>query len=130
MLKNLCNTYSTFLMQLNSSIYLKVQEYFNKYHRGKMILKTFVDLTLLLLDLYSFQLFIFVVMSLLLSFKILNSSQILVYKIYEALFKLNEPILGKIRKFMPNLGGIDISPIALFIAIWFFKNLIFNIYYY
>ncbi len=41
-----------------------------------------------------------------------------------ALFRLTEPLLGPIRRVMPDLGGIDISPVILLIGLWFVQNLV------
>lgn len=66
-------------------------------------------------------LIIWIIMSWLISFRVLNISQPLVYRIHYTLNRLFEPILRPIRRYMPDLGGIDISPIVLFLLISFLQ---------
>lgn len=66
-------------------------------------------------------LIIWIIMSWLISFRVLNISQPLVYRIHYILNRLFEPILRPIRRYMPDLGGIDISPIVLFLLISFLQ---------
>tara|TARA_Y100001970_G_scaffold224480_1_gene276686 strand:+ start:6789 stop:6944 length:156 start_codon:yes stop_codon:yes gene_type:complete len=42
----------------------------------------------------------------------------------QALYRLCEPILRSVRQFLPNLGSIDISPIIVYLLLWFIKNLL------
>lgn len=72
-----------------------------------------------LISLLNLLLIVYVVISLLLSFNILNRNQPLVSTIYQALGRLLEPLLQPIRKLLPELNGIDVSPILLIIALNF-----------
>lgn len=58
------------------------------------------------------------------AFNIINSSNQLVNSIGTMLYKLTEPIYGRIRRFLPDLGGIDISPIIVLVAIFFLQQLL------
>lgn len=69
-------------------------------------------------------LFIYIIISLLISFDILNRHQPIVAKIYYALGRLFEPLLKPIRQLLPDMGGIDISPIILILLINFIENAI------
>lgn len=73
----------------------------------------------LLLDLLSLALIIWIIVSWLISFRVLNTSNRFVYAVYDALNRFFEPILRPIRRHMPDLGTVDISPIVLFILIKF-----------
>jgi YggT family protein len=73
------------------------------------------------LSLYNMVVIATVIVDLLVYFNIINAYQPVVQKIRMVLFKLTEPVLGRIRKYMPNLGGLDISPIVLLIAIQFIQ---------
>jgi YggT family protein len=73
------------------------------------------------ISLINFALITYVILSLLISFQIVNRRQPLVDKIYEALGKLLEPMLKPIRNLLPDLGGIDISPIILFLLLGFVR---------
>ena len=78
-------------------------------------------LVLQLLKLYSYVVIANVIISWLISFNILNTSNRIVYSILEFTYKLTEPIYNKIRRFLPNLGAFDISPIILLLLIWFIE---------
>ena len=76
-------------------------------------------LVLQLLKLYSYVVIANVIISWLIAFNILNTSNRFVYSILEFTYKLTDPIYNKIRRFLPNLGAFDISPIILLVLIWF-----------
>ena len=78
-------------------------------------------LVLQLLKLYSYVVIANVIISWLISFNILNTSNRIVYSILEFTYKLTEPIYNKIRRFLHNLGAFDISPIILLLLIWFIE---------
>ena len=75
-------------------------------------------LVLQILKLYSYVVIANVVISWLIAFNVLNTQNRFVYSILELTYKLTEPILNKIRRFLPNLGSLDISPIILLLLIW------------
>ena len=78
---------------------------------------------LILLDsvvtIYIWVLIINALLSWLIAFNVLNTSNRFVYSILEFTYKLTDPILNKIRGFLPSLGAFDISPIILLLLIWF-----------
>ena len=78
-------------------------------------------LVLQILKLYSYVVIANVVISWLIAFNVLNTQNRFVYSILELTYKLTEPILNKIRRFLPNLGSLDISPIILLLFIWFIE---------
>jgi len=78
-------------------------------------------LALQLLKLYSYVVIANVIISWLIAFNILNTSNRFVYSILEFTYKLTDPIYNKIRRFLPNLGAFDISPIILLVLIWFIE---------
>ena len=78
-------------------------------------------LVLQILKLYSYVVIANVVISWLIAFNGLNTQNRFVYSILELTYKLTEPILNKIRRFLPNLGSLDISPIILLLLIWFIE---------
>ena len=57
------------------------------------------------------------------AFNVVNSRNQFVASVGEFLFRVTEPVLRPIRRFLPDLGGIDISPIVLFIIIYFIRQL-------
>tara|TARA_B110000014_G_C19572599_1_gene304953 strand:+ start:183 stop:464 length:282 start_codon:yes stop_codon:yes gene_type:complete len=86
---------------------------------------------ILLLDriiyLYVWVLIINAVVSWLIAFNILNTQNRFVYSVLEFTYKLTDPPLNYIRRFLPNLGSVDISPIILILLIYFLRDLIRNI---
>ena len=76
--------------------------------------------------LYIWVLIINAVISWLIAFNVLNTSNRLVYSILEVSYKLTAPPLNFIRRFLPNLGPIDISPVILILALMFIRNLVFE----
>ena len=81
-----------------------------------------IQLILLLLDIYFWIVIAMVVMSWLVAFNIVNPSNNIVRQVRYALYRLTEPVLAPIRRFLPDLGGIDLSPMVVLIAIWFVSN--------
>ena len=83
---------------------------------------------ILLLDriiyLYVWVLIINAGISWLIAFNILNTQNRFVYSILEFTYKLTDPPLNYIRRFIPNLGSIDISPIVLILLIYFVSDLL------
>ena len=78
-------------------------------------------LVLQVLKLYSYIVIANVIISWLVAFNVLNTQNRFVYSILELTYRLTDPILNKIRRFLPNLGAFDISPIILLLLIWFIE---------
>ena len=78
-------------------------------------------LVLQILKIYSYIVIANVVISWLVAFNVLNTQNRFVYSILEFTYKLTEPFLNRIRRFIPNLGAFDISPIILLLLIWFIE---------
>ena len=87
----------------------------------------FLWLILTILDIYFWIILAMVIMSWLIGFNVINGANPYVRQISYALHRLTEPFLGPIRRVLPDLGGIDISPIVLLLALQFLKYLI--VYY-
>ena len=62
-----------------------------------------------------------VIISWLIAFNVLNTQNRFVYALLELTYRLTEPFLRRIRRFLPNLGALDISPIILLLLIWFIE---------
>ena len=78
-------------------------------------------LVLQILKIYTYVVIANVVISWLIAFNILNTSNRFVYSILEFTYRLTDPFLNRIRRFLPNLGAFDISPIILLLLIWFIE---------
>ena len=78
-------------------------------------------LVLQILKLYSYVVIANVLISWLIAFNVLNTQNRFVYSILEMTYRLTDPILYRIRSFLPNLCSLDISPIILLLLIWFIE---------
>jgi|TARA_B110000902_G_C14133836_1_gene523038 YggT family protein len=78
--------------------------------------------------LYIWILIINAVISWLVTFNVLNTSNRFIYSLLDVSYKLTDPPLNFIRKYLPNLGSIDISPIVLILGLMFLRNLIFEMF--
>ena len=78
-------------------------------------------LVLQILKLYSYVVIVNVLISWLIAFNVLNTQNRFVYSILELTYRLTDPFLNRIRRFLPNLGSFDISPIILLLLIWFIE---------
>ena len=78
-------------------------------------------LALQILKLYTYVVIANVIISWLVAFNILNTQNRFVYLVLDFTYRLTDPILNKIRRFLPNLGSLDISPIILLLLIWFIE---------
>ena len=74
------------------------------------------------LNIYKYIVIVNVIISWLVAFNVLNTNNRFVYSILELSYKLTEPMLNKIRRFLPNLGSLDISPVILLVLIWFLQT--------
>ncbi len=77
------------------------------------------------INLYIWCLMIFVVMGWLIAYRVINTHNRLVYVVNDFLYRLTEPALRPIRRMLPNLGGIDISPVVLIVGLYFARKLMF-----
>ena len=75
-----------------------------------------------LLNIYKYIVVINVIISWLVAFNVLNNQDRFVYSVLELSYRLTEPMLNKIRRFLPNLGSLDISPVILLVLIWFLQT--------
>ena len=87
-----------------------------------------INLVLMVIEIYMWMIIIHVVMTLLAQFNVINSRSPVVYTIGNFLYKITEPFLRPIRQFvnriLPDLGGIDISPMIGILLLIFAQNLI------
>ena len=81
-------------------------------------------LVITLIDLYIYVIIAMVILSWLFAFNVVNFNNQFVRQLHNIITQLTEPVLGPIRRMLPNLGGIDLSPMVLLLGLFFFKNLI------
>ena len=87
-------------------------------------MRALLDVILLVLELYKWLLIAAAILSWLIAFNVVNTRNQLVGVISDFLYRISEPLLRPIRQFMPNLGGIDLSFIVLFLIIILLERII------
>ena len=80
------------------------------------------------ISLYIWVLIINVIMTWLVAFNVLNTSNRFVSSVLDVSHKLTDPPLNFIRRYLPNFGSIDFSPIILILGLMFLRNLVFEIF--
>lgn len=78
-----------------------------------------IALALMIIDIYMLILIIWIIVSWLIHFQVINTYNPFVSRVNYILHKLTDPVLSKIRKFVPPVGGLDISPLILWLILWF-----------
>jgi len=68
------------------------------------------------------------ILSWLVAFNILNTQNRFVFSVLDTTYKLTDPALNKIRRFLPTFGSIDLSPVVLILFLMFIRNLVFEIF--
>ena len=81
------------------------------------------------INLYTWILIINVIFSWLIAMNIFNTQNRIIIAIYYGTKRLTDPLLNPIRNFLPNLSGIDISPVVLILILYFIRNLLFEYFY-
>jgi len=87
-------------------------------------MRALLEIILLALQLYMYLVIAAAIMSWLIAFNVINTRNQLVGMLSEFLYRITEPALRPIRQLLPNLGGIDISPVILFFIIIFIERVI------
>ena len=87
-------------------------------------MRALLDVIIVVLNIYVYVLIASAVLSWLIAFNVVNTRNQLVSAIAEFLYRITEPVLAPIRRMMPNLGGLDISPIILILIIMFIQRVI------
>ena len=68
------------------------------------------------------------ILSWLVAFNVLNTQNKFVFSVLDVTYKLTDPALNKLRRFIPMFGSIDISPVILILLLMFLRNLIFEVF--
>ena len=87
-------------------------------------MNSLLALIIQVIGLYQFLLLVYIIATWLINFNIINVSNRLIYTVMEALYKICEPSLKFVRNYIPTFGSIDISPIVVYLFLWFIKSLI------
>ncbi len=81
-----------------------------------------------IITIYLWIIIINAVLSWLVAFNILNTQNRFVFSILDTTYKMTDPALNKIRRFIPTFGSVDISPVILILFLMFLRNIIFEIF--
>ena len=81
-----------------------------------------------IITIYLWIIIINALLSWLVAFNVLNTQNRFVFSVLEVTYKLTDPALNKIRRFIPTFGSIDISPVILILILMFLRNLIFEVF--
>jgi YggT family protein len=87
-------------------------------------MRAVLDVILIILQIYTYIIIIAAILSWLIAFHVINVYNDLVRSIWNALNAITEPLLRPIRQALPNLGGIDISPVILLLLIFLLEDII------
>lgn len=87
-------------------------------------MRAILEIILIVLDIYWWIILATIILSWLIAFNVINTRNQLVDTIWRALLAVTEPVLRPIRRILPKLQGIDLSPIVLFILIFFIQRVI------
>jgi YggT family protein len=84
----------------------------------------------LVIQIYTWVLIASAVLSWLLAFGIINRHSPIVSQVGRFLYQVTEPVLRPIRRFVPLIGGVDLSPLILILLLWLLRNLLFEYVFY
>jgi YggT family protein len=80
----------------------------------------------IVLNIYTWLLIAWIVMGWLISFDVINTRNRFVYIVSDFLYRITEPVLRPIRRVVPDISGIDISPVILLLLIWLVRDMMFR----
>ena len=83
-----------------------------------------LGLLIQIINLFQFILIVYIIGTWLINFNIINTGNRFVYSLMEAMYRLCEPSLNLVRKYIPTFGSIDLSPIVVYLVLWFIKSLL------
>ncbi|WP_417430560.1 YggT family protein [Kiloniella sp.] len=92
-----------------------------------IILGPLITVLVIALDLFKWAVILSAILSWLVAFNVINTSNQFVSMVGEFLWRLTEPALRPIRSIIPNIGGMDLSPIVLLLVIIFLQNVLINL---
>lgn len=93
-----------------------------------VILGPLIQVALIVIELYMWAVIIGVVLSWLVAFNVVNTTNRFVVMVGDFIYRLTEPLLEPIRRMLPNLGGLDLSPMVLILGLIFVRGVIANLY--
>jgi len=83
-----------------------------------------LGLIIQIINLFQLILVIYIIGTWLINFNIINTGNRFVYILMDTMYRLCEPSLNLVRRYLPSFGSIDLSPIVVYLALWFLKSLL------
>jgi YggT family protein len=93
-----------------------------------VILGPLLRLIVTVIDIYMWVVIVGVVLSWLVHFRVVNTANRFVFMVGDFIYRITEPVLRPIRNILPNLGGIDLSPVVLILALFFVKDMLIRLF--
>lgn len=87
-------------------------------------MRALLDVIMLLLQLYWYVILVMIIMSWLIAFNVVNTRNQFVSQVWRVLNQLTDPVLRPIRRMLPNFSGLDLSPLIVFVVIYFIQQVI------
>jgi YggT family protein len=87
-------------------------------------MRAILDVVLIVLQLYTWVVIAAVAVSWLIAFNVINTRNEIVAAIVNIIYQLTEPLLAPIRRMLPNLGGLDLSPLVLLLLVFLIQRII------
>ena len=87
-------------------------------------MNSLLNLIIQIINLLEIVLIVYIILTWLINFNIINTGNRFVYSIMDVARRLCEPSLNFVRRYLPAFGGIDLSPIVVFLGLWFIKSLL------
>lgn len=81
-----------------------------------------------IIDIYVWIIILSAVLSWLVAFDIVNMRNRFVYLVGDALNRITEPVYRPIRRFLPDMGGLDLSPLIVILGLWFLRDLMWELF--
>lgn len=89
-----------------------------------IILIPFLAVLSSIIGIYAWVVIASVILSWLVNFNIINSSNAFVVMLLAFLYRVTEPVLNRVRRFLPIMGGFDMSPLVVILFLWFLQAVI------
>jgi YggT family protein len=96
------------------------------HREGHSDMQSLLQILLLILSVVQFIIFAHIIMSWLINFQVLNLRQPLVAQLWDGLNRLLEPMYSRIRSILPNMGGLDLAPLVVLLAVYALRIVLIN----
>ena len=94
----------------------------------EMVLRPVIEVLSIAIDLYIYVIIAMAILSWLVAFNVVNTQNNFVRNLGNFLYRITEPVMGPIRRILPNFGGIDVSPIVVILALILIQRFLAEIY--